>query len=652
MASTYYKLGEPESTHVDTGDKALKRSFHGEFLDQDLERTFKTRFFRQNMTVQMCAYMVFFRPDSLIWSSISSSDTGAKITWVLLLIFAAALIVGRLLLHSLGDQILARRLSMVMFAALISQSWVVDIFVILTGDGDVDTVQSQMRDPAAVAAATLVSLVIGVLQGSHAPSFCFTASCFVIIMLDNLLNGVMLLRKRAFDDVSTLVSWFFAYVVGLAWMHSHQRSQRNEYDMNQQQLHAQEQVAAYLFHEIRNHQHVQSGALGLIIQHGEERPQEPLPPSFHPIICEAYLHASQGTNVITNMMNYTKIRAGKLSPTQEPFDLVELLNESASLVQHMARQKALVKFLVQADLGAKSVMCTGPVQIIKQVLVNLLTNSIKYTSSGSVTLRASVLEQQIAVDSSPAQTKQRILFSVEDTGCGIRPEKRATLFEPFAQGDRPGTGLGLPFCKEVLGLLSSHLDFSVSASGGSIFSFVLTCDAILAGWIAIPASASPTSIAAPTKLPGHAQGKGRVLIADDSKVNRLLLRLLVEEAFPDTRIVEESTSVGTLQTLTEALTSGNAFSLVFVDDCFDNDDGNELDGLQITRRYRQIEAQTMRQDGHLIPAILVGYTAKGGVMGYEDEAKSAGQDHVMSKPLPHKEDFVSEIMSLCTHRAR
>ena len=88
------------------------------------------------------------------------------------------------------------------------------------------------------------------------------------------------------------------------------------------------------------------------------------------------------------------------------------------------------------------------------------------------------------------------------------------------------------------------------------------------------------------------------------------------------------------------------------DDCFDNDDGNELDGLQITRRYRQIEAQTMRQDGHLIPAILVGYTAKGGVMGYEDEAKSAGQDHVMSKPLPHKEDFVSEIMSLCTHRAR
>ncbi|MET0122397.1 MAG: two-component regulator propeller domain-containing protein [Candidatus Thiodiazotropha sp. 6PLUC9] len=222
-------------------------------------------------------------------------------------------------------------------------------------------------------------------------------------------------------------------------------------------------------------------------------------------------------NLINNVLDISKIESGRVELEESFIDLVRLLEEIKSLMDVRAHEKGL-NFVVDhsPDLPRHLNADGGKLQ---QVLLNLIENAIKYTSSGSVTLRAMVAETS---DSEPI----RLRFEVEDTGSGIREEDRERIFSPFEQlEDRApseaGTGLGLAIGKQYVELMGGTIGISSKWGTGSIFYFDI-----------------PVTIVAPeagTLEPKHGrvigiedgQPRQRLLIVEDQRENRLLLHKLL-----------------------------------------------------------------------------------------------------------------------------
>ena len=195
------------------------------------------------------------------------------------------------------------------------------------------------------------------------------------------------------------------------------------------------------------------------------------------LLVYADAHARQASQVINNMLVYTKIQAGKFSAPLEPFSVWSALNESITLALHLCHDKTLTLRLAasEAELPSRSM---GSSAHLVQLLVNLLTNAIKYTDTGEVVLCARMVHS-VGGERTASSHAARIEFAVEDTGCGVSAERQAQVFEAWEQGCQPGTGLGLALCNRLVesmgGLL--QLESPVASTGlGSRFSFVIELD--------------------------------------------------------------------------------------------------------------------------------------------------------------------------------
>lgn len=223
-------------------------------------------------------------------------------------------------------------------------------------------------------------------------------------------------------------------------------------------------------------------------------------------------------NLINNVLDISKIESGRVMLEESHFDLIELLREMQTMRVVRAQEKGLYYTLehspelprhIGADAGK-----------LRQVLMNLIGNAVKYTPSGGVVLRAMVVDQE-----SPERVRLRI--EVEDTGPGIREEDRARIFAPFVQlGDRPsteaGTGLGLAICKQYVELMGGTIGVSGEWGKGSVFYFEIPV-------AVLPAEAIPAGLRHGRCLGlSEGQPRYRLLIAEDQPENRLLLRKLLD----------------------------------------------------------------------------------------------------------------------------
>ncbi len=209
--------------------------------------------------------------------------------------------------------------------------------------------------------------------------------------------------------------------------------------------------------------------------------------------------------LINDVLSISKIEAGKLTLVEQPFDLPALLRAVQAIVRVRAEDRGLdVVFDLDPYLPKVVVGDEGK---LRQVLLNLLGNAVKFTERGGVTLRASWRDGVAA-------------FEVEDTGVGIRDEEIGTLFEAFHQtesgrGSKEGTGLGLVISREIVRLMGGDISV-VSVPGlGTTFRF----DVRVA--VSQAAVAAPDGRRVAELEPGH--GPVRVLIVDDKDENRLLL---------------------------------------------------------------------------------------------------------------------------------
>ncbi len=176
--------------------------------------------------------------------------------------------------------------------------------------------------------------------------------------------------------------------------------------------------------------------------------------------------------IIDDILDFSKIEAGKLKIDPMPIDLLQVADEVATLHAVRARDKA-IELIVHYIPGSEQFVVADPVRI-RQVLGNLISNGIKFTDRGHVTLQIEEINK-----SSLSQEEACIRFSVKDTGIGLDQNSQKLIFEKFLQADNSttrkygGTGLGLSICQSLVGMMGGEIDVESAPGEGATFSFEL-----------------------------------------------------------------------------------------------------------------------------------------------------------------------------------
>jgi signal transduction histidine kinase/ActR/RegA family two-component response regulator len=236
---------------------------------------------------------------------------------------------------------------------------------------------------------------------------------------------------------------------------------------------------------------------------------------------DAFAHILQAgrhlLGLVNDVLDFSKIEAGKLTLQPSDTSLDEVLAQATDLVGQQAREKGLALSCTRDPSLPDRWQVDG--LRLGQVLVNLLTNAVKFTDRGGVRLTVAPWCKP-----GPDAAASGLRFQVEDTGSGMSSEQLARLFQPFEQGEMqrarrtPGTGLGLSICKRLVGLMGGDIAVESASGQGSCFTVTLPLQPVCERGDRLPRPPEAPACAQPHPLAGL-----RVLVAEDNPVNQLLL---------------------------------------------------------------------------------------------------------------------------------
>ncbi|MGL2986782.1 PAS domain S-box protein [Flavobacterium sp. RSSA_27] len=238
-------------------------------------------------------------------------------------------------------------------------------------------------------------------------------------------------------------------------------------------------------------------------------------------------------DIINDILDFSKIEAGKLDLFIEKQELTEILNQTIDLISYESNQKKLDLFLKIAPEVPKFVWVDSV--RLKQILINLLANAVKFTEQGSITLEVLVIAKK-------AENKHTLRFAIIDTGIGILEKNKKKIFNAFSQEDSStskkfgGTGLGLTISNQLLSLMDSKIQLESQINKGSTFYFdldVATSNQSSTQEIDANLKQIPTSI--PVK---HVFPNLKIMIVEDNKINMLLIKTIIKNLFEAVEIVE------------------------------------------------------------------------------------------------------------------
>ncbi|GGD16461.1 hypothetical protein GCM10011343_04200 [Flavobacterium orientale] len=310
--------------------------------------------------------------------------------------------------------------------------------------------------------------------------------------------------------------------------------------------------------------------------------------------------------LINDILDFSKIESGNLELNVEEVKLSDLTNEVIDTVKYEAIQKKLdVDLHLNADVPIR--IWIDPIRI-KQVLINLLGNAVKFTATGKIKLKITTLNK--------IDTHQSVVrFSVIDTGIGIKEENQAKIFEAFSQEDSSttrqfgGTGLGLSISNKILALMNSKLQLTSLPNQGSTFFFDLVVQS--------SSKDNPDinfRIVEGEEIIFVSDKDANVLIVEDNNINALLAKTLIKKIIPNSKIHVASNGIEAIENC-----QNNTFDIIFMDIQMP-----VMNGYEATMEIRKIE------NYQSVPIIAL---TAGTVIGEKEKCLEMGMNDYLSKPI-------------------
>lgn len=382
------------------------------------------------------------------------------------------------------------------------------------------------------------------------------------------------------------------YRLALDESRSHQRELEARREELEHTSAMREHFIATVSHELRTPMNAILGFNALLLARVEGKPEA------LKVLNHTRQSADHLMTVINDILDYSQLQTGRLVVQSETFELRKITGYAFELFWPRVKSMEL-DYRIELDDALPTWVHTDRHRLM-QVLVNLLGNALKFTHQGSVVLRVQ-------------WENPGVLFSVTDTGIGIAPERQAQIFNRFSQADSDiqarygGNGLGLAISQKLAHLLGGEMGFESEPGRGSRF------------WLRLPLTAAEApERQADSRKPEVQTGNmpWRFLVADDHPINRLLVKQVLQNAWPDSQILEAVNGEQALQCLRE-----KTVDLVLMDMVMP-----VMDGITATRALRKAFASPVKD----VP--ILGLTANVNPVDL-DAFRQAGLSAVMLKPF-------------------
>ncbi len=398
-----------------------------------------------------------------------------------------------------------------------------------------------------------------------------------------------------FDDDGELKN-FILIIDEVTAMHNTQQALRVAKEQAERATNVKSNFMAMMSHEIRTPINGVLGTLSLLCE-------MPLGDEAKQLAETSYNSADALLTIVNDMLDFSKIEAGRLNLEAVQFDLPDLITGCMALLQPNAERKRIGLNLIMDD-KLPNFVSSDPTRI-KQVLLNLISNAVKFTDKGAVTVKISNLLAQ----TSEAGTDCIVRFEVADTGIGMSQDGMTKIFTEFHQIDPSiarrygGTGLGLAICKRLVQMMHGEIDVESRLGEGSKFSFVLPLPVVNATHAKHVESAKPVS----------ASQSRDILVVEDNATNQLVLTKMLERAGHRFAIAENGAiAVGMIQ--------AQAYDLVFMDVSMP-----VMDGLTATRQIRSL-------GGRYATVPIIAMTAQS-MQGDRERCLASGMNDYLGKPV-------------------